>query len=415
MDLFTNPYIIENISVVLGFTLVAFVIAFLLTPLMGKLAVKVGAVDLPAWLRNKSERGITTRIHEYVYPKLGGLAVIAAILITIVLNNEFLEVGRGIILGIIIIGITGFLDDKFELQSKFQLLGQILAASVVVASGISITSINFLSIQLNFDAFSTVIRFADLAYNFVFPADILTILWIVGMINVINWVGGVDALNGSVTSVALVTLMLINLSNGNVALAGIIAIHLGAVLGVLPFNYPPGKIMYGSSGDFLNGFLLAVFAILGSTKWTASMIILAMPIIDGLIVMYMRFKSNPELLKSPLKILQVSDKNHLHHRLLDAGYTKKTVTLIETSMMIIVCSIALVFSNLRTDVLAFILGIAFIVVSFTAIFVRRKKRTKISRADEILQEIKESEKPEEKEIVINTVYAEEKEEEKYRY
>lgn len=414
MDLFTNPYIINNLSLVLGFAFMSFIIAFLLTPLMGKLALKVGAVDLPAWLRSKGERGITTRIHEYVYPKLGGLAVITAVLVTLLFNNSFISVGKGVVLGIIIIAVIGYLDDRYELNSKLQLLGQVLAAAAVVASGISITSINFLSTQLNFDLFSTIIRFAGFTYNFVFPADILTILWIVGLINVINWVGGVDALNGSVTSVALFTLMLINLANGNIALAGLIAIHLGAVLGVLPFNYPPGKIMYGSAGDFLNGFLLAVFAILGSTKWTASMIILAMPIIDGLLVVYMRFKTNPHLLKSPLKILQISDKNHLHHRLIDAGYSKKTVTLIETTMMIIVCSIALIFSNLRTDALAFILGIAFIFVSFAVVFVLKKRGQRKSRADEILEEMKVQDIPE-KEIVIQTIKAEEKEDEKFWY
>jgi UDP-GlcNAc:undecaprenyl-phosphate/decaprenyl-phosphate GlcNAc-1-phosphate transferase len=415
MDLFTNPYIINNLSIVLGFSLIAFLIAFLLTPLMGKLAIKLNAVDLPAWLRNKGERGIVTRIHDYVYPKLGGLAVVIAILVTMFLNRDFISVGKGILLGIIIIAITGFLDDKFDLNSRFQLLGQFLAAAVVVATGISITSINFLSFQLDFDLFSTIIRFAGFTYNFIFPADIITIIWIVGLINVINWVGGVDALNGTVTSIALFTLLLINLANGNVALAGLIAIHLGAVLGVLPFNYPPGKIMYGSIGDFLNGFLLAVFAILGSTKWTASMIILAMPILDGLLVVYMRFKTNPQYLRTPLKILQISDKNHLHHRLLDAGYSKKTVTLIEATMMVIVCAIALIFSNLRIDALAFILGVVFIFVSFAAIFVLRKRKQRRNRADEILDEIKAAEEPEEKEVVINTIYEEEKDEEKYRY
>ncbi|MBE0573451.1 undecaprenyl/decaprenyl-phosphate alpha-N-acetylglucosaminyl 1-phosphate transferase [Candidatus Dojkabacteria bacterium] len=414
MDLFTNPYIANNFSLIAGIVLTAFIIAFLLTPLMGKLALKIGALDLPARLRTKGERGIATRIHEYVYPKLGGLAVVSAILITLFLNRDFVTVGKGVILGIIIIAITGFLDDKFELNSKLQLLGQLLAAAIVVASGISITSINFLDIQLHFDWFSTIIRFAGFTYNFIFPADILTILWIVGLINVVNWVGGVDALNGSVTSIALVTLLLINLANGNIVLAALIGIHLGATLGVLPFNYPPGKIMYGSIGDYINGFLLAVFAILGSTKWTASLIILAMPIIDGILVVYMRFKSNPELIKTPLKILQISDKNHLHHRLLDAGYSKKTVTLIETAMMVVVCTIALIFSNLRTDVLAFILGIAFIFVSFAVVFVLKKRGKRRSKADEILDEMHASENPE-KEIVIKTVYDDEKDDEKFIY
>lgn len=172
--------------------------------------------------------------------------------------------------------------------------------------------------------------------------------------------------------------------------------------------------MYGSIGDYINGFLLAVFAILGSTKWTASLIILAMPIIDGILVVYMRFKSNPELIKTPLKILQISDKNHLHHRLLDAGYSKKTVTLIETAMMVVVCTIALIFSNLRTDVLAFILGIAFIFVSFAVVFVLKKRGKRRSKADEILDEMHASENPE-KEIVIKTVYDDEKDDEKFIY
>lgn len=414
MDLFTNPYIINNLFNILGLTFSAFIIAFLLTPLAGRLAVLIGAVDLPASLRKKSERGISTRIHSYIYPKLGGLAVVIAILATLFFNSSTIVVGKGIILGIIVITIFGFLDDKFELNSKLQLLGQIIAAFIIVASGISITTINFLSIQLNFDWFSSIITFAGYTYNFIFPADLITILWIVGLINVINWVGGVDALNGSVTSVALITLMLISLSNGNIVLAGLIAIHLGAVLGVLPYNYPPGKIMYGSIGDYLNGYLLAVFAILGSTKWSASIIILAMPILDGLIVLYTRFKENPKLLRTPLKILQISDRNHLHHRLLDAGYSKKAVTLIESTIMVIVCSIALVFTDLRTDVLAFIIGMAFLFICFTTIFILKKRGKNKNKATDILREINRANNPE-KEITIKTYYDEEKEEEKFIY
>src|SRR5260221_4906471 len=413
MDLFTNKYVVEHLSQVGSVVALSFIIAFILTPIFGKFAIKIGAIDLPARMRKKTERGLNTRIHDYVYPKLGGLAVVSAILLTLLITKGFGEVSKGVILGIIIIAITGFLDDKFDLNSKFQLSGQFLAAAFVVVSGISITHLNFLGTQISFDMFSGVIHFFQYTYNFIFPADILTIAWIVGMVNVINWVGGVDALNGSVTSIALFTLLLLNLANGNIPLSILIGIHLGGVLGVLPFNYPPGKIMYGSSGDFLNGFLLAIFAILGGTKWTATLIILGLPIIDGILVVYMRFKSNPELITNPLKILQISDKNHLHHRLLASGYSKQTVMLVESTMMIILCSIALYFSNLRTDVLAFILGIAFIIVVFTTIFFLMK-RQKRNQKLHVIYEDKKEEKPR-KEAIVRDIIGDEKEDEKFIY
>ena len=254
MNLFENKYIIENLATIGSTIFATFLITFLLTPLVGKLARLLKIYDLPAKLRRKSERGISTRIHEYIYPKLGGLAMVCSIFIILLATGNIQLISKGVILGIIIIAITGFLDDKFELNSKLQFLGQFLAASAVVASGISITSLNILGSELSFNWLSGALHIAQFSINFILPADLITIIWIIGLINVINWVGGIDALNGTITSIALITLLLISLSSGNIPLAILISIHLGAVLGVLPFNYPPGKIMYGSIGDFLNGF-----------------------------------------------------------------------------------------------------------------------------------------------------------------
>lgn len=412
MNIFENQYIIENLSKVGSLVLISFMIAFFLTPFLGRLAIKIGAVDLPAWMRRKTERGISTRIHEYVYPKLGGLAVVISILLTLYLTVGYGQISKGIIIGIVIITISGFLDDKFDLNSKWQVLGHLLAAFVLVLSGITITNINLLGIELDFSWLSGSIDLLGYTYNFNFPADILTILWITGMINVINWVGGVDALNGSITSIALITLMLFSLASGNILLASFIGIHLGAVLGVLPFNYPPGKIMYGSIGDYLNGYLLALFAILGSTKWTAALIVLAMPIIDGLLVVYMRIKTYPGILKTPLKILQISDKNHLHHRLLASGYSKKTVTLVEAAMMVFVCTIAIFFSsNIRSDALALIVGISSIFVFFAVIFFLMKRHERNEKRKSPLDE-----EIEEKEVVIKNVENPDKEkDEKFIY
>ena len=131
-----------------------------------------------------------------------------------------------------------------------------------------------------------------------------------------------------------------------------------------------------------------------------------MPILDGLIVVYMRIKTHPGILKHPLQVLQLSDKNHLHHRLLAAGYSKKTVTLVEAAIMILVCSIALYFSNIRKDALAFILGLSFLFIAFTVVFfLKKRNENKLKREMNIHIKTNPDEPPQ-KEAVINVVYKE---------
>jgi len=410
MSIIENPYIIQNMSQVLSALFFAFILSFLLTPFIGRLASFLGAVDLPAYLRKKNERGIETRIHTESKLKLGGLAMVVSIFIVLIATGTLVLIPKGVILGVIVITVLGFLDDIFDLSSVVQLLFQVLAAFLVVLSGISITSISFLETTIDFNWFSALFELANFSYNFIFPADFITIFWIVGMINVINWVGGIDGLNGSVSSIALFTILVFTLGAGNIPLAIMIGIHLGSVLGVLPFNYPPSKIFYGSIGDYLNGFLLAIFAIFASTRWAATLVLLGLPIIDGLFVVISRIRTNPELAKKPWKIFSVSDKNHLHHRLMSAGYSNKTVLLIEISIMAILCSIAVYFSEIRLEVISIILALTIIFVLFSLIFFLKKRNEKLesSRRNQILLS-------QTKEAVVKVVYKESEEDEKFTY
>ncbi len=413
MNIFSNHYLIENLSNLFSAGLLAFIIAFLFTPIAGKIAYAIGAVDLPATLRNKTERGFKTRLQEVAVPRLGGLAMVIAIIIVLLATNSFGVLPKGIVLGGAIIIILGFLDDTFELDGRIQILFQIAAAAVVVISGISITNIHFLGTQINFNLFSAVIDFLGFTYNFIFPADLITLLWIVGLINVINWVGGIDGLNGSISSLAAFTLLLFAISSGNIPLAIIISIHLGSILGVLPYNYNPARIYYGM-GDYINGYMLAVFAILGSTRWTATLVLLGLPIVDGLLVFFMRFRSHPELRKSPWKILGVSDTNHLHHRLLAAGYSKKAVMLVEVSIMTVLCTIAIVFGDIRTDVTAFVIATAVIFITFSAIFVLKQRNEKNQKLD-LLGKLEEEEELPKKEAVVTTINEEDESDKKFIY
>lgn len=401
---FNNKPLLENISNITGGFLVAFFVTLIATPFVGRLAKEMGAVDLPAKLRKATERGVQTRIHDSITPKLGGLAMFVGITFALFATNNFGNIPKGVYLGIFIIMIFGFLDDKFDLSSNMQLLGQALAAFAVVLSGVAINSINFFgTVQIDLRWLILPIDIAQYHFELSFPGTILTIVWILGLINVVNWVGGIDALNGSVTSVMLTTILflLVGVRDPNIGLAILVAIHLGAVLGVLPFNYNPAKIFYGSIGDYLNGFLLAIFAITGGLKWAVTLAILALPIIDGLLVFYLRLKEHPEVRKKPWRILSISDKNHLHHRLLDSGFSKKTVVVIETTMITVLCALGIIATALKAEYTAIFLGLTFILIAFSIIFVLKAKNKK-KLQKEILE--KAAEDPEEKkEFKVETV------------
>jgi UDP-GlcNAc:undecaprenyl-phosphate/decaprenyl-phosphate GlcNAc-1-phosphate transferase len=392
MNILENKYLIENISNLTSAFGLAFIIAFLVTPLAGRLAKLIGAVDVPAIFRKKTERGYITRMQTEAVPRLGGLAMVVAIVIALYATGSFEFIPRGVILAAAIVVVLGFLEDTFELDGKIQIFFQIAAAAIVVITGTSITSIHFLGIGIDFNIFSAVIEILGYTYNFIFPADLITLLWIVGLMNVINWVGGVDGLTGAVSSIASLTMLIFAITSGNIALAIIISIHLGSVMGVFPYNYNPAKIYYGL-GDYLNGFLLAIFAIIGSTRWTATIILLGMPIVDGILVFIMRFRDHPEIRKQPWKILSVSDTNHLHHRLLAAGYSRKTILLIEVAIMSVLCAIAIVFADIRTDVTAFVVGFTILLSIFTLIFFLKKRKERQQNMENILFKDDEEETP----------------------
>jgi UDP-GlcNAc:undecaprenyl-phosphate GlcNAc-1-phosphate transferase len=429
MGIFNNPALLENLAKISTLIGVGFLLTFLITPLVGYLAQKMGAVDLPASQRKRGERGITTRIHSYPYAKLGGLGmVIVFLLIGILLPLEIEGVKQSllsylsqsslqfffIIVGVLIIALLGFLDDVYEISAPVQFGMQFLAALAVVLGGTTITSINLFGLNISLNWLPTyVFNLGNFEFSLILPGALITILWIVGVINVVNWVGGVDALNGSVSSIMLFSLMVLILTTGNVGVAFLVALYLGTVLGVLPYNWNPGKIMYGSIGDYLNGYILAILAIIGGAKWGATMLVLGLPILDGLYVFYNRWKDNPKYRTNPIKLLSLSGYNHFHHRILAAGYSKKMVVLIESTIVFLICTAVLFFSDINQEYYALILGLAILLVSFTVIaflMKRAAKNKKLRLAAQLLQE------EDRREAVVNVVLDADKEnEEKFIY
>lgn len=397
----------DNVPYVLPALLISLFVALLLTPLMPKLAYKLGAIDLPARLRSRTDKTADRRIHTMAKPKLGGLAMSIALLLALFLtNNQSLR--PGIILGIVIITVVGILDDIYELSGKWQLLGQLLAAFVVVLSGVTLTSIQIAGIYIDLTQVTYTLDLGFFTHEFFLPADIISILWIVGLINIINWVGGLDGLNGFVSAVIALAMLLLSLQTGNILLAGAIAAFLGGVLGVLAFNYPPAHIFYGSAGDYLNGFLIAVFSILQLSKMTTAIIIIGLPLIDAMLVVLIRLWKNPKVIARPWKLLEISDKNHFHHRLLAAGFGVKSVLLIEVAITLVLSVFALSLSTINTQYIlllgaavALIAVFAFLAVG--AAYIKRRK-------DE-----EEASAPKEAEVKVREIGKEENPASRYAY
>lgn len=301
--------------------LLAFITAFVITPYTIRLAQKVGAVDYP------NDR----RINKKPMPRLGGLAVIAgfmvsAIYLIITMSIEkkvnFAEDGLnrkliGCLLGAIILGITCYIDDVKDIKPLVKLAGQVIAAIVVVSSGVLI------------DNFTIPFKENNVMLNEVF-SFVLTVGWIVGITNAINLIDGLDGLSSGITLISCISLLIIFALNESPLIAIILITALaGAIVGFLPYNFNPAKTFIGDVGSNFMGFAIAVISILGVAKTytaiviIAPIIVLALPIFDTLWAIVRRIVKTKSI-KGVFK----ADKGHLHHRLMAKGYTQKQAVLI---------------------------------------------------------------------------------------
>ncbi len=301
--------------------LLAFITAFVITPYTIRLAKKVGAIDMPA----------DRRVNKKPMPRLGGLAVIAgflvsAIYLVITMNIEkkinFAEENLnkklfGCFLGIIVLGITCYIDDVKSIKPLTKLAGQTIAAVIVVCSGVLI------------DNFTIPFKENSVMLNEVF-SFILTVGWIIGITNAINLIDGLDGLSSGITLISCISLLIIFALNESPLIAIVLITALaGAIVGFLPYNFSPAKTFIGDVGSNFMGFSLAVISILGVAKTytaiviVAPIIVLALPIFDTLWAIIRRIVKTKSI-KGVFK----ADKGHLHHKLMAKGYTQKQAVLI---------------------------------------------------------------------------------------
>ena len=286
--------------------LVAFVVSIALTPFVKRLAVKVGAVDVP---------GEARRVHDHPIPRMGGLAIFLGFIVSTLLFADITQEVRGILIGSIIIVITGVIDDIVSLRAWTKFLIQILAAVIAVLHGVVINVVSNPNVFSNQEA---------IVLGWV--AIPLTVLWIVGITNSVNLIDGLDGLAVGVSTISCVTILVVALlvSEPNVAL--IVAALAGACIGFMPYNLNPARIFMGDTGSLLLGYVLATVSVLGLFKFYAivtfvvPVLALAVPLSDTLFAFCRRILHG----QSPFH----ADRGHFHHKLMDLGLNQKQAVAI---------------------------------------------------------------------------------------
>ena len=288
--------------------IVAFAFTFASVPIVYRLAFKIGAVDVP-----KDNR----RMHKRPIPRLGGLAIIFGFSVALCCFGQMTRSLAAILIGATIIAVMGVVDDCKNLDAKLKFAIQILAALVVIVFGnVRIT------VMTNPNIFS------DAPY-LVFPwwfSGIATVLWIVFITNAVNFIDGLDGLAAGVSAIMSVSLVFIAVRIGEYSVAIIGLALMGACFGFLPFNFNPAKIFMGDTGSTFLGFMLATLSIQGVFKsyaiisFAVPLLILGLPLFDAVFAMIRRIYHG----QSPM----AADRGHLHHRLIDMGFSQKQTVFI---------------------------------------------------------------------------------------
>ena len=292
---------------ILAFT-IALAVALVITPGVILLAAKTGAMDAPD----------ARKVHKKPIPRIGGIGIYVAFMVAILAVMGFTELTDDVfheLVGLLVSGtlivIVGIIDDYKNLPAKVKLVGQIIAACVLVAFDVRIDFVT--------DPFGD---FIFLEY-FAVPA---TVFWIVGLTNTVNLIDGLDGLAAGVSAIAAATIFLVAMQQSFLLVAVLTAALAGAAIGFLYYNFNPARIFMGDTGSMFLGFMLAGISVIGAVKSAATIALivpilaLGLPILDTTFAIVRRYRGGVPIFKP--------DKGHLHHRLLDLGFTQRQAVLL---------------------------------------------------------------------------------------
>lgn len=291
--------------------------SLLLTPIAIKLAKKYDIVDTP------NDR----KVHKSSTPLLGGLAIYFSFLLGIWMVQPSHPAHLSVLIGSMIIIIVGILDDCYELSPKLKFVGQLLAAAVVIFYG------------------DLYVHFINLPFNGILQFGWLTVpitfTWIVGVTNAINLIDGLDGLSAGVTGIAMLAMAGMAYFMEDLYVLPMAIILIGAIIGFLPYNFYPAKIFMGDTGALFLGFMISILSLLGFKNITfitfiVPLLILGVPISDTVFAIIRRLVNR--------RPISQADKSHLHHRLLELGYSHRQAVLLIYCISAMFAMFAFVFS-----------------------------------------------------------------------
>jgi UDP-GlcNAc:undecaprenyl-phosphate/decaprenyl-phosphate GlcNAc-1-phosphate transferase len=312
--------------------LLGFLTTFLVTPLVTRMALALGAVDRPAH----------RKVHARPTPLLGGLAIFLGMWLPLLflvfysneVTNRLAKEGWHRLFLICMAGLSmlvlGIWDDTTGLNARWKFSFQIPLAAALVLAGVQFNEIGL-----------PYLGSVDLG-----PwGPVLVVVWIVGITNALNLIDGIDGLATGVAFLVAATNASLAVLNGNPLLAVVMCSMAGACLGFLRYNFAPARIFLGDAGSLFLGITLAVTAIMANSKRTVAtsmlvpVLVLGYPALDTLLAMFGRFLHG--------KSMFTGDRSHIHHRLVarGLGHAKSALVLYLVCALFCVVGVATAIGN----------------------------------------------------------------------
>lgn len=305
------------VSIISSF-IFAFLTTAILTPIFIPIIKFFGLVDDPRKHKHPA------LLHKKPIPRAGGIPLLLGIIVPglFILPKSPLTIS--LLISSVLALIIGTLDDKFDISRYFRLIMNIVCAAIVVGAGVGIPFVtNPFGGILHLDIIKWNLEVGTFHFAIPIISSLLAILWIVWTMNMLNWSKGVDGQMPGVVAIAAVVIGLLSLrfpiSETNTYLASHLSFLIaGSAIGFLLYNFHPAKIFpgYGATSIYL---LLAVVSLLSGAKLATAILVMGVPMVDGLFTVIRRILSG----KSPFW----HDKKHLHHLLLQLGYGQRSIAL----------------------------------------------------------------------------------------
>ncbi len=327
-----------------GPLIVAAIITAAMTPLAVWFAPKIGAMDIPKDAR---------RVHNKPMPRFGGAAIYIGMMVSLAV---FTLQGRGVVpimMGCTIVYALGLIDDLMDMKPIIKFAGQVLAATVVFAMGVRITFVKITIIDILFTSGHPILFGSVIDY-------LVTVLWLVAITNAVNLIDGLDGLAAGIAAISALCIAYVAYIHGYELPTMLMMAVAGSALGFLPFNFHPARIFMGDGGSQLLGFAIAAFSVQGTVKGATIMVVLlpalvlGLPIFDTIMAIIRRTSRHQSI--------STADKEHLHHKIMKAGFGQRRAVMLMYSLSGIMGIMAVLYSRgLYVECIG-LLGIAAMIV-----------------------------------------------------